>query len=73
MTQLILSIGYDRPKLDFSALLHGHPEVRVSRSGPQRRVQVEAPEGALEELRGALPEGVRIEPVIGYGHGAAGA
>jgi len=61
MTKLLLSVGYDRPKLDFGALLAGHPEIRVMRVGPQRRVQVELPEAQQDALRAALPEGVRIE------------
>lgn len=66
MTKLLLSVGYDSPKLDFGALLATVPEARVARPGPQRRVQVELPEARQDALRAALPEGVRIEALTSY-------
>ena len=68
MEQYILSVPYDSEQLDFAKLLSGLRDVKVSRTGPRRRVQVILDESRFTEVCDRLPKMVRVEPVIHHAH-----
>ena len=60
----ILSVPYDRNRIDFARRLEKTGGIKVSRKGPQRRVQISLDSTRVSDLRDLLPKNVRIEPVI---------
>lgn len=62
----ILSVPYDKNRIDFAQRLASLAKVHVSRAGPQRRVQISIDAGRIDDLRKALPTYVRIEAAIAH-------
>jgi hypothetical protein len=73
LEKYILSVPYDMAPLDFAATLSDVEGVRVSRSGPARRVQVWSDDSKLTEIRSRLPARSRVERVVEHSHRSAGA
>lgn len=64
ITRYILSVPYDKGRIDFARRLAKLTNLTVLRTGPQRRVQVSLDSSRIGDLRKALPAYVRIEPAI---------
>ena len=60
----VLSVPYERERLDFAAALADLAGASISRAGRQRRVQVEIDPAQRGALRARLPAYVIVEPLI---------
>lgn len=60
----ILSVPYDRNRVDFARRLAKLADIIISRKGPQRRVQVSVDSTRMTDLKDLLPKDIRIEPLV---------
>ena len=60
----VLSVPYERNRIDFARKLAKLAGINVSRKGPQRRVQISLDSTRVPDVRELLPKEVRIEPII---------
>ena len=54
----------DRVQADWSTQLQGVPELQITGSANPFRIQVEASDAAIEEVRSRLGDVCHVEPVI---------
>jgi hypothetical protein len=62
----VAAVPYANAPIDFAALLSSVRDVKVSRKGPQRRVQISLDESRMEKVKSLLPSHVIIEQLAEF-------